>query len=207
MALVRALLEVDDLSGLSNRVSAVGGDPDDQMGAWYRFREWFTRGIEERLPSTDPAALGLRYWRALDDVAEGTAERTRALTLDIERAGDSVAHRSLLGRALLLLTRRLVEDGDREGALEAAARAEEVLASVDDPKWHAQAIGTRAGVLIGLGQTAEARALLDSLPASWRPLFEGGRYRGDVLTASLADRLREAEAPEYEEDKLPGPFR
>ena len=192
--LVRALLAIDDLEGWRRRIFSAfrGLNPDDGLGADDGFRRWFAAGIVRHLPRTDPAALGLSYRTALDHVEADAAKRAADLAVEIEEAGDSAQHRSLLGRALLLLARRLGEDGDHEGASAAARRADAIFAKLGDADWQAQAMRVRAGALLRLRKLDEALALVDTLfrdPPAGFPL-EGGVYR--LATSSDPVALAEA---------------
>jgi len=165
--LLNALLAIADLEGWQRfAFSAYNGlNPDDGMEAHHYFTEWFNAGIVLHLRSSDATALERRFKIALDDDKPSSARRTRALVEEIEKAGDSKEHRSLLGRALLLLSVRLGEEADDDASFSAALRAEEVFTAIGDAKWRVGAIRMRAGALLRLRRIDEAFALLD-------PIFE-----------------------------------
>jgi hypothetical protein len=117
------------------------------------------------------AALDLAWRRAVGDVDAGAAQRATALVKTIYEAGDSQEHRALLGRALLLLARRLGEEGDMEGACGTAQRAQEVFAQLADLASRAFAMRVRAAALLFLGRHSESVALLDGLGAHATPAF------------------------------------
>lgn len=172
--LVRPLAAIDDTEGWLRRVFGAfqGLNPDDGAQAWYGFQKWFPAGILQHLPSTHPAVLTLAYKGALDDVDVGATLGAASLVNTIEEAGDSEAHRSLLGRALLLLARRSDEDGDLNGALDAAQRAEDIFAKLTGSTWsawHALAIRVRVGALLRLRKIDDALALLDPVLAQVPP--------------------------------------
>lgn len=198
MVLVRVLLAIDDLEGWRRRLFTAFQrlNPDDGLSADDGFRRWFASGIVRHLPQTDPAALALSYRDALDYADSGAAKRAVDLAVEFEQAGDSAQHRSLLGRALLLLARRLGEEGDHENASGAAQRADDIFAKLGDSDWQAQAMRVRAGALLRLRKIDEALALFDTLfrnPSAGFPL-DGGVHRPVTSSDPIAAVLSEAAA-------------
>lgn len=175
-ALVRALLAIDDPEGWMKRTTREysSSSPYDRMDAEFGFRDWFCEGIVQHLPPTDPAVLRVRYRRERESTEPGAARRARALVLAIEAAGDS--QRSLLGRALVLLARRLGEDGAEEDAIAAARRAEDIFAELGDAGWRGDARRERVGALLRLRKLDEALALFDTIDAS------AGRWLSDAAS-------------------------
>jgi hypothetical protein len=176
--LVHALLAIDDPAGWESRLFSafLGLNPDDGMGAHYDFRRWFSAGIVKTLAPTDVVVLRVRYTIALDDTETGAASRAAALVADIEHASDDESYRALLGRALLLLARRLGEAEDHEGAIAAARRAEQVFT---DATWSAQAVRMRGAALLRQRKIDEALAVLDSVGDAPSSGFASeGSYRG-----------------------------
>lgn len=163
--LVQAMLAIDDPAGWAHRLfrAYLGLNPDEGLGADYAFRPWLSAGIAQTLAPTDIVALQVRYAALLADVERGADERTAALVGDLERASDSASHRALLGRALLLWSRRLGEADDHVRAIAAARRAEEVFTQLGDATWSAQAVRMRGAALLRLHEIDEALAVLDSV--------------------------------------------
>lgn len=178
--LVHALLAIDDMHGWLRRVFSAyqGLNPDDGQEAYFGFLEWFSAGLVQHLPPTDPAVLALAYKRALDDVAEGSAQRTTALMKTIYEAGDTKEHRALLGRALLLLARRVGEEGDLDAASATAQRAQDIFAQLGDAASRLFAIRVRAAALLFLGKKGDAAPLLDEIVGQQSPTFaRDGMFR------------------------------
>lgn len=161
--LVHALLAIDDPSGWERRLfhAFMGLNPDEGMGAHYDFRRWFSAGVVQALPPDDIVALRVRYTLALDDTKAGFETRAGDLVADIDKASDAEPHRSLLGRAYLVLARRLGELDDHDGAIAAARRAEDVFTTLGDAAWSAQAVRMRGAALLRLRRIDEALAVLD----------------------------------------------
>jgi hypothetical protein len=164
-ALVQELLATDTLNGWLQRVGMAyqGLNPDDAAYAWFAFRDWFIQGIVTHLPPTHPNVLELEWQKALDDVADGAAQRATALVKKMHEAGDSKEHRALLAHALVLLARRLGEEADMQAACGAAQRAQEIFAQLGDQEARAFAIRVRAAALVFLNKKSEALALLDEV--------------------------------------------
>lgn len=131
-ALVHAMLAIDDPPGWEQRLFSafMGLNPDEGMAAHYDFRRWFGAGIVSASSPTDITSLRTRLTVLLAEVDTAAASRTASLVADLHAAGDAGAYRSLEGRALLLLARRLGEADDHEGAIAAAGRAEAVFVKV-----------------------------------------------------------------------------
>jgi len=171
--LVHALLAFDDVEGWRRRsVAAFSGQPpDDGAEAWFGFARWLGDGILTHLPPADPRTLRTRYQRALEDLTPGAAGRVEALARAIASAGDTAAHRALLGRALLLLAQRLGEAGDHDAALAAATRAEHVFAALGEARWAGDAKRRQASALLRQRRLEEGIALVDAIetpPGAWR---------------------------------------
>lgn len=199
--LLRELLAVDDLEGWQRRSFGAfnGLNPDDGMEAHYLLGRFIGAGITKHLPRNHPTALLEKYKVACDDVAVDTTKRTRELAREIEQSGDSKAHRVLFGRALLLLARRLSEDGDHEAALAEATRAEEVFIRADALDWRTRAMRARAGALFRLRKIDEAIAVMEAVFATpWAPAKIEGAYRlstpADPIEAALIDAQRLAQS-------------
>lgn len=187
-ALVQALLAFDDVEGWQRRSFAAfsGQPPDDGMEAWFGFARWLGDGILTHLPPADPTTLRTRYRRLLGDLAPGAAERVEALTRAIARAGDTEAHRALLGRALLLLAQRLGEAGDQDAAIAAATRAEDVFTKLGEGRWVDDARRQRASALLRQRRLEEAIALVEAIetsPGAWRG--EGAAVSNAVVSDSV----------------------
>ncbi|MBI5515021.1 MAG: hypothetical protein HY909_14690 [Deltaproteobacteria bacterium] len=190
-ALVHALLAFDDVEGWQRRSCAAfsGRPPDDGAEAWYDFARWLGDGILAHLPPTDPTTLRTRYKRMLEDLAPGAAERVEALTRAIASAGDTAAHRALLGRALLLLAQRRGEAGDQDAAIAAATRAEDVFTKLGEARWAGDAKRQQASALLRQRKLDEAIALVDAIetsPGAWRG--EGASVP-DVVVSDSVDAL------------------
>lgn len=199
--LLQELLAVDDLEGWQRRSFSafIGLNPDDGMEAHYRLARFIGAGITRQFPPNHPTALLEKYKVACEDVAIDTTRRTRDLAREIERAGDSKEHRVLFGRALLLLARRLSEDGDHEAALAEAIRAEEVFTRVDAVDWTTRAMRARAGALFRLRKIDEAMAAMEAVFALPRAPFCGeGAHRlstpADPIEAALMEAQRLAQS-------------
>lgn len=178
--LVRALLAIDEPEGWPARIfrAFTGRNPDEGMGADWHFRRWFADGVVRHLPPEDPRALRTRHATLADHVETDATRRVRELVTDVERAGDSQPHRAVLGRTLLLLARRLGEDGDHDAAVAAAQRAEAVFAGLADATWRAQAVRMRGAALLRLRRIDEALAALDSVADAPSTSFSSeGSYR------------------------------
>jgi hypothetical protein len=179
--LVHALLAIDDPRGWESRLFSafLGLNPDEGMGAHYDFRRWFGAGIVKTLAPSDIEALRVRYTVALDDTEIGGGSRVAALVADIENASDGETHRALLGRALLLLARRLGEADDHERAIAAARRAEDVFTALGEATWSAQAVRMRGGALLRQRKIDDALAVLDTVADAPSAGFASeGSYRG-----------------------------
>jgi hypothetical protein len=206
--LVHALLAIDDVAGWAGRLFPAfsGLNPDEGMGADWHFRRWLSAGIVNTLPPTDIVVLRVRYTTASNDTEPGTTSRVAALVDDIEHAGDGATHRALLGRALLLLARRLGEDDEHDAAIAAATRAEQIFTQLGDAMWSAQAVRIHAGALLRKREIDAALALLDTVLDSPCTHFasegahRGGRaiqnpdgtYRPEKILAPLDAALDEA---------------
>lgn len=171
--LVHALLAFDDVEGWQGRSFAAfsGQPPDDGTEAWFGFARWLGDGILTHLPPTDPTTLRIRYKRLLEDLAPDAAGRVEVLARAIASAGDTEAHRRLLGRALLLLAQRLGEAGDHDAAHAAATRAERVFAALGEARWAGDAKRQQASALLRQHKLEAAIALVDAIetpPGAWR---------------------------------------
>jgi hypothetical protein len=162
---VRAFLAIASAEEWGNHMAAAfsGRNPDEGMRAYYGMIRWLNAGIAQSLPSIEPAALELRLKSAFEYVAADATKRVEELVMDCEKAGDSNEHRTLLGRALLLLSRRQGEDGDDDAALRAAQRAEKVLATIGDDAWRAQAVRAQAAAMLRQRKIDDALALFDGV--------------------------------------------
>lgn len=179
--LVHALLAIDDPTGWAARLfhAYMGKNPDLGLGADWDFRRWFGAGIVKTLAPDDIVSLRVRYTTATNDVEDGTAQRTAALVADIEAASESEAHRALLGRALLLLARRLGEAEDHDAAIAAARRAEDVFTKLGDTTWSAQAVRMRGAAMLRQRKIDDALGVLDTVADAPHAGFSGeGSYRG-----------------------------
>lgn len=190
-ALVRALLDTDTPEGWQRSLFGAfrGRNPDDGLEADFLFARWLTSGMTQNLSETDAAVLGIRFREALHDLSPSATSTVRALVLRIEQSGDSDGHRTLLGQALLLLARRLDEDGDHTAACTAATRAEHLFAKLENAAWQGLAMRARATALIGLDQLDEALGLIDALeePGRWPWANLMGAHRvSDTSNARLA---------------------
>lgn len=176
---VEVLLAIDDFDGWMRHVFRAYGalPPDDGRDADEVFRRWLSTGIARAFPPTNRRALENRHRVALNDTSADASEHTRALVAAIEKAPDA---RDLLGRAWLLLARRLSEDLDPEGAIAASLSAEEVFASIGDDAWRAQAVRMRGAALLRAHKIDEALAVLDSVAdAPSTSFWASGRNRYD----------------------------
>lgn len=199
--LVHALLAIDDPPGWARRLFSafLGLNPDEGMGAHYDLRRWLAAGILQTLQPTDIVVLRSRYTTALDDTDTGAATRSAELVADIETASDADPYRSLLGRALLLLARRLGEVDDHDAAIAAARRAELVFARLGDTTWSAQAVRMRGAALLRQRKIDEALAVLDTVADAPNSNFASeGSHRG----------VRAIENPDgtYRAEKVLGPI-
>lgn len=201
--LLRALLELDTRDGWQARLYRAfrGLNPDDGLEASALFERWFSAGLAEHLPTTDLAVLELDFQAALNDVSPAAATGVRALVTRLEQAGESAPHRELLGKALLLLARRLDEDGDHPGACDAALRAEQLFAKLHEAAWEGEAMRARALAMICLDRLDEALALLAALDAERpRDAFLGGRHRIADTTDERLDAVKYLRSPDpYEQ--------
>lgn len=185
-ALTRALIAIDDVEGWRVRGSrtASGRHPDYAMGIWY-FVDWFGAGLVQHLPH-HPAAFQLRYEREREYLEPDAAARLAVFADEIEEHADSPAHDAVLGRVLVLLARRLFEDGDVEAARAAAERADGIFTRLDDAAFHAQAMGLRAAALLRQARIDEALALHDALSADGKPWY-GVHVRSRPVKAPPVD--------------------
>lgn len=188
---VHALMAIDDVEGWQERAFKAfrGRNPDDGMEAWFDFARWLGDGILAHLRPDDPRSLRTLYKRLLVDLAPGAAERVEALTRATASAGDTAAHRVVLGRALVLLAQRLGEAGDQDAAVAVAKRAEDVFAKLGEVTWVGDARRQQAGALVRLRKLDEAIALIETIetpPGAWRD--EGAAF-ASVVAADPVDAL------------------
>lgn len=166
--LLRALLAIDGPEGWRRRCDvAYGGrapwDGGGGAAGHYVLRPWLARGIVQHLPATDLPSLDLRYRALLDDASADATTLARALVAAVERAGASEASQSLLGNALLLLAHRLREDGDHEGTIAAAQRAEDLFTRTGDAPSRVRAVRMRGAALLRCRRLDEALAVLSAV--------------------------------------------
>ncbi|HUF39815.1 MAG TPA: hypothetical protein VMN57_14925 [Anaerolineales bacterium] len=84
----------------------------------------------------------------------------------------------------------LLQDGDAEGALEAAGETHEVFSAAGDARRQAMALGNRAAALAGLGRTSEAEQAYWESARLLETVGERG-LRASVLQAISKLQLKE----------------
>ncbi len=148
-------------------------------------RGWFGDGIVAAYGPTSPAALEVRYERELRE--GGGVEVARSLVDDVRGSG---AHGSaLLGDALVLLARRLDEEGQHAAALESLDEA--LAAKTLDVATRKMIIRLRAASMLRLRRLDDAFAILDVEMETKGVMLGGCRRFGsapeDPWDAALAE--------------------